>query len=108
MEENHRVALYGLGGVGKTQTALAYVYAHKDTYDSIYWINAGNQADLFKGFQEIAKRTTCAIDPEPAELAKSVLLWLRRQENWLVIINNLDDIRVIKATFRMLHPESTQ
>src|SRR5947199_10791190 len=36
---NHRIALYGLGGVGKTQLALEYVNRHwdKKTYDQVYW-----------------------------------------------------------------------
>jgi hypothetical protein len=93
--DNHRVALHGLGGVGKTQTALAYVYAHRNTYKAIYWMKAANQAELFSSFQDISKRTGCAPDVEPAELAKRVLLWLGRQDNWLVIIDNLDDIKVI-------------
>ena len=33
---NHRVALYGMRGIGKTQTALEYVYANKDAYKRIY------------------------------------------------------------------------
>src|SRR5437762_14313456 len=37
---NHRVALYGLGGVGKTQVALEYVYRHKRDYKLIVWIEA--------------------------------------------------------------------
>src|SRR5436189_6294716 len=48
-EHNHRVALYGMGGIGKTQTALEYVYANKDNYDGIYWITAVNQASLLSG-----------------------------------------------------------
>jgi len=30
----------------------------------------------------------------PAEIAKQVILWLQQQEDWLVIIDNLDDITV--------------
>jgi hypothetical protein len=40
---NHRVALYGLGGVGKTQLALEYLYTHKGEYDRVYWISAVSQ-----------------------------------------------------------------
>jgi len=52
---NHRVALYGLGGVGKTQLALEYVFSHKDDYERIYWISAVSEATVFAGFQEIAE-----------------------------------------------------
>ena len=53
---NHRVALYGLGGVGKTQLALEYVFSHKSDYDRIYWISAVSEATLFSGFKDIADR----------------------------------------------------
>lgn len=94
-KHNHRIALYGLGGVGKTQTALAYVYAHKSDYDAIYWITGVNQASLLSGYQDIAKRAglmkwTTAISP--SEIAKNVLSWLRAQENWLLVIDNVDDV----------------
>ena len=32
----HQIALYGLGGIGKTQTALEYVYNSQAEYDRIY------------------------------------------------------------------------
>jgi tetratricopeptide (TPR) repeat protein len=95
---NHRVALYGLGGVGKTQTALAYVYAHKSDYDAIYWITGVNEASLLSGFQEIAKTTGLLkgkAEIQPTEVAKTVLLWLRNQDNWLFVIDNLDDVSVV-------------
>src|SRR5438552_76078 len=31
--DNHRVALHGMGGIGKTQCALGYVYANRDAYE---------------------------------------------------------------------------
>ena len=66
---NHRVALYGLGGVGKTQLALQYVHTHWEskTYERVYWISAVNQASLLAGFQEIGVRTQCL--PERAKVS---------------------------------------
>jgi hypothetical protein len=96
---NHRVALYGMGGVGKTQTAIAYVYANQTKYDKIYWISAATEASLFSGFQDIASRTRCvtvAADSDPKKVAKLVLGWLRKQDKWLVIIDNLDQIEIAK------------
>ena len=95
---NHRVALYGLGGVGKTQLALEYVYTHKGEYDRVYWISAVSKATLFSGFQEIAKKTQCIpsiTDLDPSEVAKRVLEWFNAQENCLLVIDNLDQIEVI-------------
>src|SRR5215471_11970106 len=36
----HRIALYGLGGVGKTQITLEYCFRYKDDYDYIFWLSA--------------------------------------------------------------------
>src|SRR5215475_11303033 len=74
---NHRVALYGLGGIGKTQTALAYAYARRGSYDSIFWIGGMNQASLLSGFQDIASEVKSILpnehDTDPVKLAKIVL-----------------------------------
>jgi len=95
---NHRVALYGLGGVGKTQLALEYVYSHKQVYERIYWISAVSEATVFAGFQEIAQRTRCVpttLQLTPSDIAKRVLEWLSVQESWLLVLDNLDEIEVI-------------
>lgn len=74
---NHRVALHGMGGVGKTQTAMAYVYKYKDNYDRIYWISAATEATLLTGFQNIASKTGCAIECDPKKQAAAIISWLR-------------------------------
>src|SRR5205085_10788582 len=55
----HRIAIYGMGGVGKTQVAIEYANRHRNDYSDIYWISAANQAALLSGFQEIATETGC-------------------------------------------------
>jgi tetratricopeptide (TPR) repeat protein len=90
---NHRLALYGLGGVGKTQLALQYAYTYKANYDAIYWISAVNQASLLSGLREVGKRTGCLLNVDSAE--KGVVSWLNQQDRWLLILDNLDDATVV-------------
>jgi tetratricopeptide (TPR) repeat protein len=95
--DNHRVALYGTGGIGKTQCALEYVYANETYYDRIYWITAVDQASLLSGYQTIARKAQVPIaqgERSPVEIAHAVLSWLRTEPNWLIVIDNLDDIKV--------------
>src|SRR5271170_2743146 len=56
---NHRVSIYGMGGVGKTQVAIGYVYEYRNDYDDVYWISASDQAMLLSGFREIGETTGC-------------------------------------------------
>jgi tetratricopeptide (TPR) repeat protein len=94
---NHRVALYGMGGVGKTQVALEYVFKFKSKYKSIFWITAEDLTHLQFGFQEIAQSTQCVKTEgkEAASLARDVLGWLEKQNSWLLVLDNVDDTSII-------------
>ena len=99
---NHRIALYGLGGVGKTQLALEYVHHHwaSKTYDRVYWVSADSQATLLAGLQEIGVRSHCVAnnaDLKPADIAAMVISWLNTQEKLLFILDNLDDVSVVEG-----------
>src|SRR5208282_1398543 len=83
---NHRVALYGLGGVGKTQLALEYVYGHQTNYERIYWISAATEAKLLSEFENIASQTSFSLKKrnlKSSDIPKEVLMWLNEQDNWL-------------------------
>ena len=45
-----QVALFGLGGVGKTQIALEYAHDHFQDYKAIFWINAETNLKLAESF----------------------------------------------------------
>jgi tetratricopeptide (TPR) repeat protein len=99
-KSNHRIALFGMGGIGKTQCALGYVYTYRNDYERIYWITAVNQAQFMEGHQKIAKDANLPglENAPPSEVVKAVQAWLGRQRRWLLVVDNLDDIRIAKDT----------
>ncbi|KAL6825786.1 hypothetical protein J3E69DRAFT_335037 [Trichoderma sp. SZMC 28015] len=98
-QPRRRVSLYGLGGVGKTQIALAYAYwirdIHPDT--SVFWVHASN-ADRFRAaYAFIAEKCEVPGRENPqADILFLVKRWLEEQNNmqWLMIIDNVDDIEL--------------
>ena len=50
-----RVALSGLGGIGKTQIALEYAYHHRADYEHVFWVGAEQPEELISGYVALAK-----------------------------------------------------
>ena len=49
-EVQNVIAIYGAGGIGKTETILQYVYSHQKDYMSVVWINAASRSSAEMGF----------------------------------------------------------
>ena len=47
-------AITGLGGIGKTQTAVEYAYRYRDKYKAVLWLNAESTLGLKTGSAELA------------------------------------------------------
>ncbi|PQE23335.1 Tetratricopeptide-like helical domain protein [Rutstroemia sp. NJR-2017a BBW] len=95
-------AIYGLGGIGKTQLSLHFVKQHKIKYSSIIWLNAKNENTLKAGLLDLWKRISgkreneLITNQQDEELAiRNVRQWFSEPENnqWLVIYDNYDDPR---------------
>ncbi|KAF1953171.1 hypothetical protein CC80DRAFT_451183, partial [Byssothecium circinans] len=96
-DAHHRIALYGLGGVGKSDFALRCAYDIKSysTDISVFWISAGSIDQLQQSIQDIAR----ALQITDATTSTSVLSDIRnhldQRENgrWVMIIDHVDDLQ---------------
>lgn len=87
-------ALFGLGGVGKTQVVLEYAYRFASEYDVIWWIAAEQATQARSGLAELAERLKLPTGSSTSETVQTVLDALRRgrpHARWLLIFDNADD-----------------
>jgi predicted ATPase len=85
--------LSGLGGLGKSQIALEYIYRFRNEYEAIFWIRADNVAELqgdFLGAAKLLKLVTNEVANAEAA-AMLVRQWLGTRRNWLLVFDNADD-----------------
>lgn len=54
--DRRTAVIHGLGGMGKTQLAVAYAKRHRDKYSAVFWLNARDEATLKQAFVEVAER----------------------------------------------------
>jgi hypothetical protein len=96
--------VHGLGGMGKTQLALAYAQQHKDEYSAVFWVNSKDVDTLKQGYAGAARRIyrehpslvhlkTVAEGGNLDDAVEAVQRWLSHPRNnrWLVIYDNYDN-----------------
>ncbi|MER6203251.1 tetratricopeptide repeat protein [Streptomyces sp. NPDC001586] len=90
LNEHGRVSLAGLGGVGKTQTALAYIQQRRSSYDVICWVRAEENNTLSNDYVEIARVYGLDI-PDGLQTAQKIDIvreWLDAQTRMLLVFDN--------------------
>jgi tetratricopeptide (TPR) repeat protein len=87
--------LYGLGGIGKTQTAAEYAFRYRDEYAHIFWIRAASRETLVADSMALAELLDLPEKDEQDQprIVAAVKRWLAAHDDWLLIMDNADDLR---------------
>ncbi|KAF5616441.1 hypothetical protein F25303_13523 [Fusarium sp. NRRL 25303] len=114
---NRKVALVGLGGIGKTQIALQLAYQVKEKKQdySVFWVPALSRASFEQACTQIMD--ACGIPTtDNSDAIETVCQHLssKRAGKWLLVVDNADDMQTVmgskgadKGLYRLL-PQSDQ
>jgi tetratricopeptide (TPR) repeat protein len=95
-------ALHGMGGVGKSQLAIEYVYRHAHEYNVVWWIPSEREALVLGALTDLAAALKLDVPRQANVAVPAVLEALRTGEpydNWLLVFDNAEDIETVRSYF---------
>ena len=96
-------ALQGMGGVGKSQLAVEYVYRHQHEYQVIWWIPAEQPQQIRQYLVALARRLNLDIGGGEANTAVPAVIEALRvgvpYKNWLLIFDNAENPEQVREFF---------
>ncbi|MEZ0093656.1 tetratricopeptide repeat protein [Streptacidiphilus sp. EB129] len=84
-------AIHGLGGVGKSQLALAYARKHVGEHLLSRWLNASRPNTLRGELLELAACVGIPYDESHTVMLSKLWTWLRDQPGWLLVYDDVQD-----------------
>ncbi|KAB8272913.1 hypothetical protein BDV30DRAFT_239214 [Aspergillus minisclerotigenes] len=95
-QQQQRLAIGGIGGVGKTQIALTYAQTPHTSYETVLWFNADTEVSLKNSFVTAAGLifgSQVSESLEGNEAVRRTKEWLSNPQNskWLLIFDNYDN-----------------
>jgi serine/threonine protein kinase/Tfp pilus assembly protein PilF len=96
-----RLALHGLGGVGKTRAALEYAWRHHDEYRALLFVSAAT--DVRSDLAGLVKELRITVEGTSVEQQlNAVFGWLADHPGWLLIIDAVDTEEAAREVERLL------
>ncbi|KAJ7458502.1 P-loop containing nucleoside triphosphate hydrolase protein, partial [Mycena latifolia] len=89
LHEQHIFLLHGLGGAGKTQTALKFIQESSSDFSEVFLIDTSTLETIETGLKNIA------VTKDAGSTAQDALQWLISQsQEWLLLFDNADDPKI--------------
>lgn len=91
-------ALHGMGGVGKSQTVVEYIYRHAPEYDLVWWVPAEHPTQIAASFADLARKL--GISAGSADTAVPAVLEALRNgvphRRWILVFDNAEHPDVVR------------
>lgn len=82
--------LHGLGGVGKSRTAIEYAYLHRSEADIIWRVRAREESAARSDLAELAEALgLVGPDVRQDDAVKAAMAWLATNNSWVLIIDDV-------------------
>lgn len=108
-EKRERVAVLGLGGMGKTQIALELAYrvqsmevAGLTERYSVFWVQAPSMAAFHKNAAEVVQQLNIHCGDNDPKEALRTYLESDRAGHWLLVVDNVDDAAILDGSISQL------
>ncbi|WP_405946393.1 FxSxx-COOH system tetratricopeptide repeat protein [Streptomyces prunicolor] len=93
-------AMYGLGGIGKSQLAIEYVYEHQADYDLVCWVPSEHTPGIVNVLSHLAGRLGVGVDADgdASSTMARALDALRRgvpYTRWLLVFDNAENAQTL-------------
>jgi tetratricopeptide (TPR) repeat protein/transcriptional regulator with XRE-family HTH domain len=87
-------AITGLGGIGKTQTALEYAFRFRDSYETVLWLRATREhfAPDLSSVADLLNLPAAKKQSQDQRLVvRAITRWLCGHSRWLLVLDNLEE-----------------